>query len=278
MSVLLGEKFELRLIPVEDVLLHEECEDDRASKLLERFKYEKVLFNPLTIGNYGNKMILVDGANRFEALKGSGCKIILAQIVNYNSYKVQVRSWYHFVPGLTVHDILNFLKSRGIEFKIYSFRKFLEGLNKRRLNNIGVVSRQKEALCIRFGKEFDEMLKGFCMLNRFYTEKNNYSRVNSDFKVRNIKEISSEDGILFIYPEFQKKHIIKIAELKQKLPAGITRHLIPNRVLHIRFPLVLLKQVGNLKKRNEELQFIIDKKIEHKKVRLYKEPLLIFDE
>ena len=116
------------------------------------------------------------------------------------------------------------------------------------------------------------------MLNRFYEKKYNYNRVNSEFKLRRIEDISSKDGLLFIYPEFKKKDIIKISGLKEKLPAGITRHLIPNRVLHIRFPISLLKRVGDLKKRNEELQFIVDKKIEHKKVRLYKEPLLIFDE
>lgn len=278
MSELYGEKFELRLIPTRDILLHEECEDDRAQKLLERFRFEKVLFNPLTVGEYYDKLILIDGANRFEALKDSGCKIILAQIVDYNSHKVQVRSWFHYVPGLRIKDISGFLQKNDVEFKTLSFNEFLKGLNRRKLNQVGVVSRQRESVCIKFSDKFGEMLKGFCMLNRFYEEKYNYNRVNSDFKLAKIKEISSKDGLLLVYPEFQKKHILKISRLKEKLPAGITRYLIPNRVLHIRFPISLLKSVGDLKKRNEELQFIVDKKIEHKKVRLYKEPLLIFDE
>jgi hypothetical protein len=278
MSELYGEKFELRLIPTRGILLHEECEDDRAQKLLERFKYDKVLFNPLTVGEYYDKLILIDGANRFEALRGSGCKIILAQIVNYNTPTIQVRSWFHYVPGLTINEVTGYLQKNGVEFTTPGFNEFSKGLKRQKINHVGIVSRQKESVCIKFNSNFREMLNGFCMLNEFYEKKYNYSRVNSDFKLRRIEDISSRDGLLFIYPEFKKKNIIKISGLKEKLPAGITRHLIPNRVLHIRFPISLLKRVGDLKKRNEELQFIVDKKIEHKKVRLYKEPLLIFDE
>lgn len=278
MSELYGEKFELRLISTHGILIHEECEDDRAQKLLERFKYDKVLFNPLTVGEYYDKLILIDGANRFEALRGSGCKIILAQIVNYNSPKIQVRSWFHYVPGLSIKEVSSHLQKNGVEFKTPGFNEFLKSINKRKINHVGIVSRQKESVCIKFSNNISEMLRGFCMLNRFYEKKYNYNRVNSEFKLRRIEDISSKDGLLFIYPEFKKKDIIKISGLKEKLPAGITRHLIPNRVLHIRFPISLLKRVGDLKKRNEELQFIVDKKIEHKKVRLYKEPLLIFDE
>ena len=175
-------------------------------------------------------------------------------------------------------EMLSCLQEKRIKFKSYNFNAFLRNLKKRKLNQIGVLSRQKESVSIGLNENFSEMLKGYCILNRFYEKRYNYNRVNSDFKLRSIKEISEKDGLLFIYPEFQKKHIIKIAVLKEKLPAGITRHLVPNRVLHIRFPIVLLKKVGDLKKRNEELRYIVDKKIEHKKVRLYKEPLLIFDE
>ena len=93
MSVLAGEKFELRLIKSSDILLHEECEDNRYNKLIQRFKEEKILYNPLIVGRYKDKFILIDGANRYEALNRTGCKTILAQLVNYKSSKVRLRSW-----------------------------------------------------------------------------------------------------------------------------------------------------------------------------------------
>jgi hypothetical protein len=87
-----------------------------------------------------------------------------------------------------------------------------------------------------------------------------------------------DNGLLFVYPRFRKRHILEISRLAQKLPAGITRHLIPNRVLHIKYDLKLLKGRDDLKKRNLELRNIIREKIAQKKVRVYKEPIIIFDE
>ena len=55
MSILSGEKFKLRLIPASEILLHEQSEDNRYSKLIERFKKEKELFNPLIVGKYNDK-------------------------------------------------------------------------------------------------------------------------------------------------------------------------------------------------------------------------------
>lgn len=83
---------------------------------------------------------------------------------------------------------------------------------------------------------------------------------------------------MFVFPEFSKEDIIIIAGLKQKLPAGISRHMIPNRVLHIKILIDALMTDVNLDKRNEELEKYVQYKIDTKKVRLYREPILIFDE
>lgn len=103
-------------------------------------------------------------------------------------------------------------------------------------------------------------------------------RIDSDTDVTDINSLSADEGLLFIYPDFSKEDIAAISKLKQKLPAGISRHLIPNRVLHIKILIDALKSSEHLEKRNIELQKYIQFKIDTKKVRLYREPLLIFDE
>jgi hypothetical protein len=116
------------------------------------------------------------------------------------------------------------------------------------------------------------------MLNKFYEDRYNYSRIDSDTNLNDLESLSPEDGLLFIYPAFGKKDIIKISSFEQKLPAGITRHLIPNRVLHIKYNIDLLRCDSEIDKRNKELREFIDNKIGIKKVRLYREPILVFDE
>jgi hypothetical protein len=121
-------------------------------------------------------------------------------------------------------------------------------------------------------------MRSLCSLNKYYESKYNYTRIDSDTDLSDISALSPDEGLLFIYPDFKKEHIVKIAQLKQKLPAGITRHLIPNRVLRIKYEIQDLKSGDNLQQRNNELNKLIEQKIQNKKVRLYKEPILIFDE
>ncbi|MFI5212261.1 MAG: ParB N-terminal domain-containing protein [Ignavibacteria bacterium] len=122
MSILAGEKFELKLIRASDILLHEECEDNRYGRLVERFEQEKVLYNPLIVGRFNDQFVLIDGANRFEALKRTGCKVILAQLVSYSSPEVRLRSWYHFVNEIMLDELKGFLQASGIGFEcIYEY-------------------------------------------------------------------------------------------------------------------------------------------------------------
>jgi hypothetical protein len=275
MSILAGEKFELRLMSSSEILLHEECEDNRYGRLVERFNEEKVLYNPLIVGRVEDRYMLIDGANRFQALREIGCKAILAQIVDYGSPDVSLRSWFHFVNELTTPELETYLKSNNIEYDKWDGILPLE-----KLNHIGVISNGSRMMKIIFPEELPKMLNSLSKFNRFYESEYTYTRIDSDTDISsgNVSELSPEEGILIVYPDFKKEDIIKISRLKQKLPAGISRHLIPNRVLHIKILIEALRSDENLDKRNEELQKHIQYKIDTKKVRLYREPLLIFDE
>lgn len=273
MSILAGEKFELKLLRASDILLHEESEDSRFERLVERFGQEKVLYNPLIVGRDDRQFILIDGANRFEALKRSGCKTILAQLVDYRSAEVKLRSWYHYVNEMGLDELKGFLLGFGI-----GFEKWDSPRGQVNFNSVGVVSSYGEGILIRFSNVLTEMLRALCLLNKYYESKYSYSRIDSDTDITDVGNLSPEEGLLFVYPDFGKEQILDIAGGTQKLPAGITRHLIPNRVLHIRILIEALKTDEHLDKRNEELEKFIQFKIDTQKVRLYREPILVFDE
>jgi hypothetical protein len=273
MSILAGEKFELKLLPSNIVNLHEECEDNRYGKLIDRFTGEKVLYNPLIVAKYDDKYILIDGANRFEALINIGCKSILAQLVDYNSDKVVLKSWYHFVSGMTLEDLTNYANSSSL-----SFTECQTGQKPESARQLIVKSTTNQAICVNLEHSLEEMLKSLSELNRYYENEFSYARIDSDTDISDVKKLSPDEGLLFVFPEFSKKDIVTIAGLSQKLPAGISRHLIPNRVLHIKILIDALMSDQNLEKRNEELEKYVQYKIDTKKVRLYREPLLVFDE
>lgn len=273
MPNLAGEKFELRLVRTADILLHEEYEDDRSSRLVKRFRTEKVLYNPLILGRHRNRYFLIDGANRFEALKRISCKLVLAQIVDYLNPSLIIRSWYHFVSYLSMDMLKKYLKKNNIKFESIGF-----DIKPERINEIFVRDKSFEAIRIKLSRTAREMLKQIRQLNKFYDEKFKYTRIDSDTDISSLNNLSNDDGLLIIYPDFSKENILNISTINYKLPAGITRHLIPNRVLHIKYPIEDLKSSDGLDKKNSDLLKFIIHKIENKKVRLYKEPILIFDE
>jgi L-serine kinase (ATP) / ParB family transcriptional regulator, heme-responsive regulator len=275
MSILAGEKFELRLLSSSEILLHEECEDNRFGRLVERFNEEKVLYNPLIVGKVADSYMLIDGANRFQALQEIGCRSILAQLVDYKSPGVKLRSWYHFINEMSLNELKGYLKSCGIDHEKWDGQRPAE-----KLNHIGVISSEGQRLLIKFDDSLPEMLSSLAGFNRFYESEYTYTRIDSDTDISsgNVSELSTEHGVLIVYPDFKKEDIIRISQMDQKLPAGISRHLIPNRVLHIKILIEALRSDENLDKRNDELEKFIQYKIDTKKVRLYKEPILVFDE
>ena len=273
MSILAGEKFELKLLPSIAVALHEESENNRSSRLIERLKEEHVLYNPLIVANHNGNYILIDGANRFEALKHIGCRAILAQLVDYLSDDVVLKTWYHFVSFMNIQDLTEFTASAGLKLKDNH-----SAVNNSTQNELIVYSTTGESVIVELDSDLNKMLSQLSAINRYYDEKYSYTRIDSDTDITDVTTLSPDDGLLFVFPCLKKEDIIKISGFEQKLPAGISRHLIPNRVLHIKILTDALKTDENIEKRNEELQKHIQHKIDSKKVRLYREPILVFDE
>jgi hypothetical protein len=172
MSILAGEKFELKLIRASDILLHEECEDNRYGRLVERFEQEKVLYNPLIVGRFNDQFILIDGANRFEALIRTGCKIILAQLVNYSSPEVKLRSWYHFVNEMVLDELKGFLQASGIGWNHGKVRRF-----QYRFHSVGL-SHQTVKPYLSNAVMYLRNLKTLCMLSKYY-EAHSYSELTA---------------------------------------------------------------------------------------------------
>src|SRR5688572_2148416 len=129
MFTFLGEKFELKLLKASEVMLHEEVEESRYERLYNRLKDEGVLYNPLIVGRYKNKYVLIDGANRYQALKKLGAKTILAQIVDYKSDGLKLKSWYHFVNNMAFDDLKIYLEGRGLKYIKWNIKSRLDKLN-----------------------------------------------------------------------------------------------------------------------------------------------------
>src|SRR5207244_2542661 len=97
--------------------LHEESDKPRYEKLIKRFKQEKVLYNPLIAGRIKNEFILIDGANRYKALKILKCKLLLCQVVNYLTKPIVLKSWYHYSDKMDIEDARQYAEKNSLRYK-----------------------------------------------------------------------------------------------------------------------------------------------------------------
>ena len=84
---------------------------------------------------------------------------------------------------------------------------------------------------------------------------------------------------LLVFPRFHPDEILDIATSGARLPAGITRHVIPGRALRVNVPLEVLSDPDrSLDEKNRWLKTWIEDRVAQKNVRFYEESTVLFDE
>jgi L-serine kinase (ATP) / ParB family transcriptional regulator, heme-responsive regulator len=96
-------------------------------------------------------------------------------------------------------------------------------------------------------------------------------RVESDGAVR-----LSEGEVLIRYRGFTPGELAAIVDSGTVLPAGITRFRVRERVLGVGYPLENMTG-GDMGAQNDKLQEYVRKRWEEGRVRLYGEPVVLFE-
>jgi hypothetical protein len=83
---------------------------------------------------------------------------------------------------------------------------------------------------------------------------------------------------LVIFPHFTPQTILELADQGRTVPAGITRFLIPGRILRLNAPLAKLAADEPLAAKQAWLDDLIRTKVLERQVRFYEEPVVLLDE
>jgi len=86
-----GFAYGIRLIPIEELLEHEEVIEDHVQLLIMLILKDGMLHYPILV-EMRHKVIL-DGHHRFNALKRLGAAYVPALLINYSSPAIKVLSW-----------------------------------------------------------------------------------------------------------------------------------------------------------------------------------------
>jgi len=103
----------LRLVPTEELRRFEAHDDAKVERLVAKIRGEGVFFNPVSVVR---EMIVIDGANRFEALRRLGARTIPCVIYDYS--EIDLLGNVHFVNNGVRTRLSEFAREQGdrIEF------------------------------------------------------------------------------------------------------------------------------------------------------------------
>src|SRR5262245_30107772 len=107
---------DLRFVPVESLIPHEQHDPNRSGPLVERLRGEGLLRNPPIVTPLPpgeERFVVLDGANRATAAAAAGLPHLVVQVVRYGDPGVLLTTWHHALSELPVSQIERALQ--GIE-------------------------------------------------------------------------------------------------------------------------------------------------------------------
>jgi hypothetical protein len=269
---------DLRIVPVADLLLHERVDLERVTRLIDRLSADGILKNPPVVASLkgSDRFLLLDGANRVSAVSNLDIPHLIVQVEPFENESLEIRHWNHVVRDIEARELLEraaslpgIISTRGAPDDGASA---LDGFL------ASIITGEQEALHLFSAGSIDERVSNLhAMVDVYYRGDARMDRVNhADVGV--LKQQHPHFGALVSYLDFPKRDVRAVAERGILLPSGLTRILVPRRVLGFNLRLPLLKSSLPLEEKRRWLLDEIHHKVAEHKVRYYHEPTFVFDD
>ncbi len=258
---------------------HEKHDNQRTPPLMARIKKSGVLRNPpivTPLQDGSGRFMVLDGANRVTALRKLNFPHVVAQVVNPDDQGLKLYNWNHVIWGF---DPSQFVNSAQQLQDIYLVKGEDERPNLWKdcgLAVIQVAHGDLFSVCTQI-EGLESRVELLNIIVDLYKDRASLDRTN-EWSVVRLKAVYPDLCALVKFPKFEIKQILILAGQGCLLPTGITRFMISPRVLHLNFPLEMMKADLPIEKKNAELQRFIQQRVTQKGVRYYAEATYLFDE
>jgi len=270
---------DLRVVAQDDLLFHEEEDLERVARLIDRLSADGVLKNPPIAASLqgSDRYILLDGANRVSALRNLEVPHLIVQVEPYQEKELVVSHWNHVVRDIEAGILLEKATSMpGIRVEEGELEDEVDEAAPDYLCAIALD--ESRVLRLRTDLELHQRVSRLRELTQtYYRGPGRMDRINhADFP--SVRQHHTHFGALILFPNLTKADIRRLAEADDRLPSGVTRILVPRRVLGLNLQLALLKSQLPLDEKRHWLQEAINERVAEKKVRYYQEPTFVFDD
>ncbi len=266
----------LVVLALTDVLPHEHVDNRRVHDLAARIQEDGVLANPPLVTPWQGKYIVLDGATRTEALRWLHCPHVVAQIVSLDT--VELYTWNHAVLESAAHTLLDALRRLpDVVLEETSLADLHKGLESR-LYIAGIITADGQTLGVksRAQAEHGEIQALNRVVDTYMAQSQVERTLAEDWET--LQREYPDAAMLVLFPAYTPQEVMSFVMSGQRLPAGITRFVVPGRILRLKMPLEMLCSDRPLGDKNRELQAFLQERLARRRVRYYQEPVVLLDE
>lgn len=272
---------DLRFVPVEALIPHEQHDPQRSGPLGERLRRDGMLRNPPIVTPLPpeeDRFVVLDGANRATAAQAAGLPHIVVQVVRYEDPGLKLTTWHHALIDQPAEAFEQSLRAiAGLTGVATDFRHARAVLARREAIAL-VALPGARALTLHGDGELHQRNAVLNALVDAYRSRIRFHRVASDLLAEAQAE-HPEVTALVVFPHFEPAEVLELATSGARLPAGITRHLIPWRALRVNVPIERLADTSqSAEAKTEWLHDWLQEKVLARQVRYYEESTVLFDE
>lgn len=265
----------MEVLPIRGIRFHEEVDLARVAALIERLSSDRVLRHPPIVARLpGERRLLLDGANRIEALSRLGIAHALVHTEDFHDPDLRLSRWNHVIRAPEA--------AAAIE-------RPPPGVRVRRGAATGPTAADRGSLCrlirpdgeeiafvaVGAGVERSAALRGIAA--RCAPPGARLARI-AHRDLDQVRRAHPGFGGLLEYASLTKDEVRAMAEAGDRLPSGITRFLVPRRVLGFNLPLSFLGGSFPLPEKRRQLKAMVAERFGSGRVRYYAEPAFVFDD
>ncbi len=263
----------VRFVDLADVVPHEATDPQRVDRIARSIAEEGRINNPPIVARSGQHYVVLDGATRTEALRQLGHRHVVVQDVPTEG--LELETWNHVVREMPVNDLIAAMAAvEGIEVEECdpSEARTL-ALNYGAL--CSVVSMDGRGFVIHDrsgGNRFDATSR----IAGTYVGTAVVSRT-LERDTQRIKTLYTDPSALVEYPQFTVEQVLLAAGSGHLVPAGVTRFLVPGRVLGLRIDTTVLGDERPLTEKNRWLHDHLADLQRRGQIRYYREPVYLLE-
>lgn len=272
-----SESLSLKIVPASQVLPHEYTDSKRVARLIDSLHQEGKLVNPPLVTQWGDHYVVLDGATRSTALKEMGYPYTVVQVVPPDREGFALHTWYHAISNdQPTTELLSLLLAIP-HLKLTPIS----------MEHAHLALKEKNALCYlldRNGQAYlaqttteGHPLAALNTIVDIYTRWGNVERTLLTDLGRLLGQFPQMQA-LAVFPQFSPQEVFEIASRGEFLPAGLTRFIIPGRILRLNLDLEHLRQDESLAAKRSWFNQFLTEKLARSRLRYYQEPVILLDE